>query len=121
MAKYIGNGTTVKLTRALWIAPCTLATSAYIKSGQKTVIPFFIIGFIAAAFISSWLPALNYLWQPLHIIAKQVLVMTLFLIGAGLTRNVLAQVGLRPLLLGIMLWVVVSATTLGLIMGDYIR
>jgi len=120
-AAALAIGTTVKLTRALWIAPCTLAVSTFLKSGLKTRIPFFIFGFIVAAFISSWLPAFNYLWHTLHIIAKQVLVMTLFLIGAGLTRTVIAKVGLKPLLLGIMLWVFVSATTLGLIMGDYIR
>ncbi len=46
--------------------------------------------------------------------------MTLFLIGAGLSRKVLAEVGLKPLLLGIMLWLIVSAATLGLIAGDFI-
>ncbi len=120
-AAALAIGTTVKLTRALWIAPCTLAASVLLKSGERTGIPLFIIGFIAAAFISSGLPAFDSLWHILHVIAKQVLVMTLFLIGAGLTRKVLAQVGLKPLLLGILLWIVVSVTTLGLIMGDYIR
>jgi len=120
-AAALAIGTTVKLTRALWIAPCTLATSILLKSKERPGIPLFIIGFIAAAFIGSGLPAFDPLWHTLHVIAKQVLVMTLFLIGAGLTRKVLAQVGLKPLLLGILLWVVVSTTTLGLIMGDYIR
>jgi uncharacterized membrane protein YadS len=46
--------------------------------------------------------------------------MTLFLIGAGLTRQVLRQVGLRPLLLGMVLWVIVSSTTLVLIRGNWI-
>jgi len=119
-AAALAVGTTVKLTRALWIAPCTLAAGTFLKSAHKTGVPLFIVGFIAAAFISSWLHAFDYLWHSLHIVAKQLLVMTLFLIGAGLTRKVLGQVGLRPLLLGIVLWVVVSAATFGLIIGDYI-
>jgi uncharacterized membrane protein YadS len=119
-AMALAIGTTVKLTRALWIAPCTLVASAVLKSGQKTGIPLFIIGFIIAAFFSSWLTALDYLWDFLHLIAKQTLVMTLFLIGAGLTRKVLAEVGLKPLILGIILWLVVSATTVCLIMGGII-
>jgi uncharacterized integral membrane protein (TIGR00698 family) len=119
-AAALAIGTTVKLTRALWIAPCTLVASAVLKSDQKTGIPLFIIGFICAAFFSSWLPAFDDLWHFLHLIAKQALVMTLFLIGAGLTRKVLAEVGLKPLLMGIILWVVVSAISLGLIVGGLI-
>jgi uncharacterized integral membrane protein (TIGR00698 family) len=114
-AAALATGTTVKLTRALWIAPFVLVAGAICRSGQKTGIPLFIFGFIAAAFISSWLPAYDQVWQSLHSIARQTLVMTLFLIGAGLTRDVLAQVGLKPLLLGILLWLVVSVATLGLI------
>jgi uncharacterized membrane protein YadS len=120
-AAALAIGTTVKLTRALWIAPCTLLAGALLKSDQKTGIPLFIIGFICAAFISSWLPAFDSLWHILHLIAKQSLVMTLFLIGAGLTRKVLAEVGLKPLLLGIILWVFVSTTTLGLIVANLIQ
>ena len=119
-AAALAIGTTVKLTRALWIAPCTLAASTVLKSKQKTGIPLFIIGFIIAAFLSSTLPAFDDLWHFLDRIAKQALVMTLFLIGAGLTRKVLAEVGLKPLLMGIILWVVVSAISLGLIVGDLI-
>ena len=116
----LGIGTTVKLTRALWIAPFTLAAGLLCKSKERTGIPLFIIGFIAAAFINSWLPDFNGVWHALHTIACQSLVMTLFLIGAGLTRQVLRQVGLRPLLLGIVLWVIVSTTTLVLIRGNWI-
>ena len=47
--------------------------------------------------------------------------MTLFLIGAGLTRQVLKQVGVRPLLLGMILWIIVGSVTLWLIVDGYIR
>lgn len=114
-------GTTTKLTRALWIAPCTLVAGVFRKSDQRTGVPFFIIGFIATAFISSSLPSLDWLWSELHGLAKQALVMTLFLVGAGLTKQVLRQVGLKPLLLGVMLWVIVSVTVLLLLVGDFLH
>jgi uncharacterized integral membrane protein (TIGR00698 family) len=117
----LGVGTTVKLTRALWIAPCTLAAGVMCKSQEKPKVPLFIIGFIAAAFINSWLPAFDPLWNGIYAISKQTLVMTLFLIGSCLTRRLLRQVGAGPLLLAFILWVVVSTTTLALIAGNYIR
>ena len=60
-------------------------------------------------------------WDGLYAMSKQALVMTLFLIGAGLTKEVLKQVGVRPLLLGVLLWVIVSITVLILILESYIR
>ncbi|WP_244151894.1 YeiH family protein [Malonomonas rubra] len=113
-------GTTAKLTRALWIAPCALLAGAYYKSAEKTGIPLFILGFIAAAGISSWLSAYAPIWDGIYGIARQALVMTLFLIGSGLTREVLKQVGLRPLLMGLLLWILVSAATLTLICSGVI-
>jgi uncharacterized integral membrane protein (TIGR00698 family) len=113
-------GTTVKLTRALWIAPYALAAGFFWKSKERTGIPLFIVGFIAAAFINSWLPDLQPLWNVLYTVSKQSLVMTLFLIGAGLTRQVLRQVGMKPLLLGVILWIIVSVTSLTMIMSGYI-
>jgi len=114
-------GTTVKLARALWIAPCTLVAGVLWKSQERVGIPLFILGFIAAAFINSSLPAFDLLWHGLYTLARQTLVMTLFLIGAGLTKRVLKQVGAKPLLLGGLLWIIVSATTLALILANYIR
>lgn len=111
-------GTTAKLTRALWIAPCALVMSFYKKSEERTGVPLFIIGFIVAAFVSTGLPSLEWLWNGIYLLARQALVMTLFLVGAGLTKQVLRQVGLKPLLLGVMLWVIVSVTVLLLLMSD---
>lgn len=102
-------GTTVKLTRALWIMPSALIAAWFTKSESKATFPLFIIGFIAAAAIKTILPQLDQIWHPLHSIARQSLVVTLFLIGSGLTREVLTRTGLRPLAQGITLWVIVSA------------
>jgi uncharacterized integral membrane protein (TIGR00698 family) len=106
-------GTTVKLTRAMWITPLVIAAAWFNKSEQKAKIPLFIIGFIVAAAIRTLLPQYAHYWGGLAAIARQCLVVTLFLIGAGLSRDVLKKVGVRPLLQGVTLWLFVSCLTLG--------
>ncbi len=104
-------GTTVKLTRALWIMPSALLAAWLTKSEGKAKFPLFIIGFIAAAAIKTALPQFEQLWHPLNSIAKQSLVVTLFLIGSGLTRELLAKTGIKPLAQGVTLWIIVSVAS----------
>ncbi|PLY04216.1 MAG: putative sulfate exporter family transporter [Desulfuromonas sp.] len=111
--KALSVGTTVKLTRTIWIAPVAFATALLLKSDQKAKIPLFILGFILAATIRTLLPEYANVWNVLTATARQFLVVTLFLIGAGLSREVLQKVGLRPLIQGVTLWLAVSAATLG--------
>lgn len=113
-------GTTVKLTRALWIMPAALVAAWVTKSEGRVKIPLFIIGFIAAAGIKTMLPQFDQLWHPLNSIAKQSLVVTLFLIGIGLTREVLGRTGVKPLAQGVMLWLLVSVTSGIAIMAGWI-
>lgn len=105
-------GTTVKLTRAIWIAPVVMVVSLIKGGEQKAKIPLFIIGFIVAATIRTLLPMYGHYWGGLAAIAKQCLVMTLFMVGAGLSREVLRKVGIRPLFQAITLWALVSVLTL---------
>jgi uncharacterized integral membrane protein (TIGR00698 family) len=111
------TATTVKLTRALWITPCVFGAALFGGSGKRATIPLFIIGFIGAALIRSRFPGEAVLWNELALSAQRLLVVTLFFIGAGLTREVLRTVGLRPLLQGVSLWLLVSVATLAAIMG----
>lgn len=113
-------GTTVKLTRALWIMPSALIAAWLAKSGQKVKFPAFIVGFIAAATIKTALPQLDPLWHPLNNIAKQSLVVTLFLIGTGMTKEVLGRTGVKPLAQGILLWMIVSGASNVAIMRGWI-
>lgn len=108
----LATGTTVKLTRAIWITPVVLAVAALNGADRKLKVPLFIIGFVLAAALRSLVPQYGELWSGLAAIARQCLVVTLFLVGAGLSREVLGKVGLRPLVQGIVLWGVVSAATL---------
>lgn len=115
-AQALATGTTVKLTRAIWITPVVIGTALVMKAGQRATVPLFIVGFVAAATVRTLLPQYLPVWNGMAAIARQCLVVTLFLIGAGLTREVLLQVGLRPLLQGITLWLAVSVLTLASLM-----
>lgn len=115
-ATALAVGTTVKLTRALWIMPCALAAAVVKRSDRRAPFPLFIVGFLAAAAVHTILPGLEPVWGTLALAAKQGLVATLFLIGAGLSRELLARVGVRPLAQGLLLWLVAGGLTLGAIL-----
>ena len=105
-------GTVVKLTRALWIVPFALAFALLHKSQERAKIPLFILAFVAAALLHSLFPHLNPLWGALAGIARQALTVTLFLIGAGLSRPLLRRVGFAPLALGVSLWLLAGTLSL---------
>ncbi len=109
-------GTTVKLTRALWITPIVIGAAWIKKSDGKIKVPLFIIGFVLAAAIATMWPQYGDVWQQMTAIAKRLLVLTLFLIGTGLSREVLRKVGVRPFLQGITLWLLVGSLTLAALM-----
>ena len=111
-AQALSVGTTVKLTRAIWITPAVMIFAWLNGSGEKVKVPLFIIGFILAAATRTLLPQFGAFFGTLTVAARQCLVFTLFLIGAGLTREVLAAVGLRPFMQGVTLWLLVSSMTL---------
>ena len=116
-AEALQIATTVKLTRALWIVPVTLATAFFFKrKSAKVTIPWFILWFVVASVIRTYVPAPPDVWSTLTIIARIGLTITLFLIGAGLSRKSIAAVGARPLILGILLWIVISSVSLFAVM-----
>ncbi|MBS1944934.1 MAG: putative sulfate exporter family transporter [Bacteroidetes bacterium] len=108
--------TTVKLERALWIIPLSLATALAMKSHGKVKIPWFIGLFIAAMVISSYFPQYGEFYGWLELAAKRGLTLTLFLIGASLTLATMRAVGVKPMQLGILLWVLISAMSLVVIL-----
>ncbi len=111
-AQALAVGTTVKLSRALWITPFVLFMAWRNKATGKNAFPWFILGFIATAAISTLLPQGAQVWHGVARVARQTLVVTLFLIGAGLSRDLLRKVGVRPLLQGVLLWLIVGSLTL---------
>ena len=113
--------TTVKLARALWIIPVAIGTAMIFKQkGVKISIPYFIFGFILAmlfnTFAPAYIPAAKALGPVMVNLAKIGLTVTLFFIGAGLSAKVVSSVGIRPYVLGVLLWVVISTTSLYVIL-----
>jgi uncharacterized integral membrane protein (TIGR00698 family) len=121
-AKYgalaLAIATTVKLARALWIVPLTLVTAAVrgrVERARSIQWPWFILFFLFAAVVSTYLPAGAAAYSGLARLGRSGLTLTLFLIGTGITRASLKSVGARPLAQGIMLWIVVALVSLLLI------
>ena len=112
--------TTIKLTRALWIIPVALFTSFLFKSeGKKVSVPMFIILFVLAMVVNTYLFSRFevgvVIGDTINLVARKLLTITLFFIGASLSIDVLKSVGLKPLLQGILLWIVISIASLAYI------
>ncbi len=113
-------GTTIKLARALWIVPLTFAVAIFKKSKTRIKWPWFILLFCLAAVASTYLPLFGPLYPKLSVLGKTGLTVTLYLIGTGISRSTLKQVGPRPLLQGILLWAIVAIASLTLIRLGFI-
>jgi uncharacterized integral membrane protein (TIGR00698 family) len=118
-AKYgaiaLAVGTTVKLARALWIVPMSVGTAVVKGSKAKIYWPWFIALFCMAAVFNTYLPAGAHEYHLLSNLGKIGLTVTLYLIGSGISIATLKQVGYRPLLQGVVLWLLVSIGSLWLI------
>lgn len=106
--------TLIKLTRALWIIPLALVTMfIFREKGSKISIPWFIFIFILAMVVNTYVALPGWFVDTMVWIARRGMVVTLFLIGASLSVATVRQVGVKPLLLAILLWIVISLTSLG--------
>lgn len=108
-------GTTIKLARALWIVPIALALALVKKGKTRIKWPWFILLFCLAAVAATYLPWFGSVYPKLSALGKVGLTVTLYLIGTGISRPTLKQVGVRPLLQGILLWAIVATLSLVLI------
>lgn len=112
-AEALEVATTVKLTRALWIIPVSIAFAlVHGQKGSKLKIPYFIGYFVLAMLANTFIPGMEVISPYLVIIAKAGLTLTLFLIGAGLSFKSIKSVGIKPLLVGVSLWLLISVTAL---------
>lgn len=119
--------TLIKCTRALWIIPLALATIYFFKDGRdsntktKIAIPWFIILFVLAMLINTYTPAsVADQFQPIYegivYLAKKALILVLFAIGAGLSITNIKQVGFKPLIQAVVLWLIIGVSSLIVIM-----
>lgn len=124
-------GTAVKLARALWIVPVSLVTAAVLRRASTNAggsgparngvqIPWFIGLFILAAAVRTMLPQLGGTYTHLTTLGKNGLTVVLFLIGTGLSRETLKRVGVRPMVQGVVLWIVVATASLVAIRAGWI-
>ena len=110
--------TTIKLTRALWIIPVAFLTSFIFRTkGSKVNIPWFILFFVLAMVANTYLLC-NYpqIGTVVSGISRKCLTITMFFIGASLSPSVLKSVGVKPLVQGVLLWVIISVGSLLFIM-----
>ena len=124
-AKYgavaLAVGTTVKLARALWIVPLSIGTAMANKSKARIQWPWFILFSCLAAVANTYVP----IFEPAYPVLKHLgvigLTVTLYLIGTGLSMRTLREVGVRPFLQGVLLWLFVAVGSLSLILGGWIH
>lgn len=115
--KALEIATLVKLTRALWIIPLAIVTTfVYREKSKKITIPWFIFLFILAMLVNTYAGISAEVSKWIVLIAKQGMVLTLFLIGSSLSINVVKKVGLTPVILGVVLWVIIGIVSLGAIL-----
>jgi uncharacterized integral membrane protein (TIGR00698 family) len=109
--------TTIKLTRALWIFPLALVSVLLFRSkGKRVAIPWFILLFVGAMVVNTYLPLPEWFTTFVVKVARKALCLTLFLIGCGLSVQSIRRVGVKPLILGVLLWIIISLTTLVVVM-----
>lgn len=120
-AEALELATIIKLARALWIVPLVFAAAHFFRPASqegvpaqkgKIKLPWFIAGFVAMAALFTWWPAASPVAHTITLVSQRLLVATLFIIGAGFTQKALRSVGLRPLLLAVILWLVVAGGSL---------
>jgi uncharacterized integral membrane protein (TIGR00698 family) len=104
-------GTTVKLARALWIVPLTIAVAIQKKSKSPVKWPWFVFLFCLAAIVSSYVTAFRTVYDRIYVLGRIGLTVTLYMIGSGISRPMLKQVGMRPLVLGLVLWILVAVVS----------
>ena len=110
--------TTIKLTRALWIIPLALVTSVIFRnSSNKISIPWFILWFVVAILLNTYvLDGMPQVGKAIAGVARKGLIITMFFIGASLSTDTLKAVGIKPLVQGVMLWVLISLGSLAYIL-----
>ncbi|GET24984.1 YeiH family protein [Prolixibacter sp. NT017] len=104
--------TTVKLTRALWIIPVTIITALINKSDNRINIPWFIPLFVVAMIVAHYIPHWSHTFAHLSWLGEKGLLVALFFIGAGISKKDIKSAGWRPVLMGLVLWTLVSVSSI---------
>ena len=113
----------VKLTRTLMIVPVTVVLA--IDTSRKTagakqgsyrfvkIFPWFVLGFLTASMLNTFFHIPSETSHLLSQAGKFIIVMAMSAIGLNTNLLKLLESGVRPILLGLICWVVLSVTSLG--------
>ncbi|MFA0815178.1 MAG: YeiH family protein [Anaerofustis sp.] len=114
--------TIVKLTRTLMIVPITLVLAVYtskktVKAEGSTfrfakIFPWFVLGFLAAAMLNTFLPIPQSVSGFLVSAGKFMIVMAMSAIGLNTNLKKLLTNGIRPIVLGFLCWIAVAGMSL---------
>ena len=121
-ASHYGNealmtATTVKLARALWIIPLAIITSiVFKKQSSASSFPWFILFFVLASLFNTYFVIPEEIGSSILTVSKLAFSVTLFLIGAGISLSTIKKVGARPLIQGVVLWLVILLSSLFVIL-----
>ncbi len=112
--------TTIKLTRALWIIPLSLVSMLFFRKknddGKTRIsIPWFIFLFILAMVFNTFVSIPEGISKAISIFSHKSLSVTLFLIGSGMSLDSIRKTGVKPVLLGVILWFLISVVTLAVL------
>ncbi|NVN95639.1 MAG: putative sulfate exporter family transporter [Bacteroidetes bacterium] len=112
-AEALQIATTIKLERALWIIPLAFVSMFIFKTESKKIkIPWFIFLFVMAMLMNTFIPAIQTETKYIVMLAKIGLKITLFLIGSGLSKELIVSVGIKPFLQGVLIWTFISILSL---------
>lgn len=115
--KALEIATMVKLTRALWIIPLAIVSSLIFKNkSSKIQIPWFILFFVLAMIANTFIDIPVAITSAITWFSKKGLTLTLFLIGTSLSKEVIKQVGIKPMIQGVILWIFIALMSLGVIL-----
>ena len=112
--------TTVKLSRTLWIFPLAIIINYFSKQEDSSFkFPYFIFGFIATMLTATYFPEGESVYNTLQVISKQLMVVSLFMIGSMINFEAIKQAGFRTLSFATILWILISFISLILILSFY--
>jgi uncharacterized integral membrane protein (TIGR00698 family) len=102
-------GTTVKLTRTLWIIPLALCIAFFNKNNASKInIPWFIFLFVVAILIGNYIPGMEETNQHLSWLGKKGMMISLFFIGTSINIDEVKKTGVNTFMQGILLWIIIA-------------
>jgi uncharacterized integral membrane protein (TIGR00698 family) len=108
--------TTLKLARALWIIPVAFISALLFKGDNKKItVPSFILFYCLSILVAYYLPQFASLYEIIFSVSKRFLVLSLFLIGSAISFNKIKSAGAKPMILGVLLWIITATGSLAYI------